>query len=337
MQKIIILAVLFVSLVLLANTVSGCGSGSSLTPSTVSLFISPTTVTLSEAETQQFTATVTGTSQTAVAWSVTGCTGTACGTISATGLYTAPFDIPNNATVTVVATLESDPTKSAGATVNHVPPNITRGEAQGVYSGTSFYGVDGLFYSIVLPNDTFYAFYQDLWGEGLSNMMTGQGKSTSGTFTASLTNYYEGGALTAKLTATYVPGTSMTGSIVLDANGFTTKFDATALPSSLFEWDTPANLAHITGTWQGITINPDGTFTGRYGDCKFSGTIAPDSSNKNFFNVTITYGGAPCPANMANQTGSGIAIETLLSDGITRHLLAGAPVGDWRCVIAARR
>jgi hypothetical protein len=125
---------------------------------------------------------------------------------------------------------------------------------------------------------------------------------------------------------------------VLKSNSYTTTFDATALPSSLFEWDTPARLADIARTWGAITINPDGTFTGSNGDCSFSGTLTPHSK-KNFFNLTIGYGGAPCRTDIANQGGSGIAIETLLPDGNTRLLLAGAPVGLFgeRFVIAERR
>jgi len=111
-------------LTFLLITVSGCGSGTLAAPPVVSLAISPYTVVLSAGTTQQFTAIVNGTSQTAVTWSVVGCAGTACGTISTSGLYTAPSLIPSAATVTVVATLQSDDTKSAKATVNHVPLQI---------------------------------------------------------------------------------------------------------------------------------------------------------------------------------------------------------------------
>lgn len=52
--------------------------------------------------------------------------------------------------------------------------------------------------------------------------------------------------------------------------------------------------------------------------CSYSGTITPDAE-KNFFNVSITFGSAPC--NPANQTISGVALEMLLPDGVTRQLL----------------
>ena len=57
--------------------------------------------------TQQFTASVSGSSNTAVTWSSTG------GTVSGTGLYTAPAAA---GTYTVKATSVADSTKSASAT-----------------------------------------------------------------------------------------------------------------------------------------------------------------------------------------------------------------------------
>jgi hypothetical protein len=77
-------------------------------PVVVSVSISPTTAALITGATQQFTATVTGSSNTAVTWSATG------GTVSSTGLYTAPGTA---GTFTVTATSVADPTKSASARV----------------------------------------------------------------------------------------------------------------------------------------------------------------------------------------------------------------------------
>jgi hypothetical protein len=54
-----------------------------------------------------------------VSWSVagTGCSGPSCGTIDATGKYTAPATLPQPATVTVTARSVVDPTKFATKTV----------------------------------------------------------------------------------------------------------------------------------------------------------------------------------------------------------------------------
>jgi hypothetical protein len=54
----------------------------------------------------QFAATVTGTSNVAVTWAVSGagCSGGACATISEGGLYTAPASVPLPATFSLTAT-----------------------------------------------------------------------------------------------------------------------------------------------------------------------------------------------------------------------------------------
>ncbi len=81
--------------------------------------VAPPTPTVNLGAQQQFTATVTGTANTAVTWSVNNITGgnTTVGTITATGLYQAPGVVPTPATVTVRATSVADSTKSATATV----------------------------------------------------------------------------------------------------------------------------------------------------------------------------------------------------------------------------
>ena len=69
--------------------------------------------------TQQFAAAVAGTTNTTVTWSVNGVVGgnSTVGTISTTGLYTAPAAVPSPDVVTIKATSVADPSKSGSATV----------------------------------------------------------------------------------------------------------------------------------------------------------------------------------------------------------------------------
>ena len=76
----------------------------------ISVSVSPTTATMASGGTEQFSAQVTNTSNTAVTWSATS------GTVSTTGLFSAPTVIATK-TVTVTATSVADKTKSASATV----------------------------------------------------------------------------------------------------------------------------------------------------------------------------------------------------------------------------
>jgi predicted hotdog family 3-hydroxylacyl-ACP dehydratase len=81
------------------------------TPPAISISVSPGSVQLNPAASQQFTATVTGSSNTAVTWSASG-----PGIISASGMYTAPATMSSVQTATITATSAADPTKTATAT-----------------------------------------------------------------------------------------------------------------------------------------------------------------------------------------------------------------------------
>src|SRR5207247_2365393 len=83
--------------------------------STVSVSISPTSATVLSGGTQQFSATVKGTNNTGVTWTATK------GTVSSTGLYTAPT-VTSNTTAGVSATSVADTTKSASAAVTITAP-----------------------------------------------------------------------------------------------------------------------------------------------------------------------------------------------------------------------
>ncbi|MBV9623766.1 MAG: putative Ig domain-containing protein [Acidobacteria bacterium] len=91
------------------QTSSGPGSGPG-----VSLAISPTGASLTSGASQQFSATVQGTGNTAVSWSAS------AGNISSTGMFTAPV-VSNNTNVSVTATSVADTTKNASASVTVTP------------------------------------------------------------------------------------------------------------------------------------------------------------------------------------------------------------------------
>jgi RHS repeat-associated protein len=82
----------------------------------VAVAVSPASVTLNVSHAQQFTATVLNSSNTAVTWTLAG-----AGTISATGVYTAPAAVSQQQTVVITAVSQTDPTKSASAAVTLLP------------------------------------------------------------------------------------------------------------------------------------------------------------------------------------------------------------------------
>src|ERR1035437_2869282 len=107
------------SLCLFLTACGGGDSGNTTPPSkTISVSVTPNTVTVAVNQMQQFTPSVTNTSNTSVTWMVNGVTGgtSTVGTISSSGAYTAPGTVPSG-TITVSATSVADPTKSGTATV----------------------------------------------------------------------------------------------------------------------------------------------------------------------------------------------------------------------------
>jgi hypothetical protein len=111
---------------------SGCNNSSTPPPSIAVLLSSTSASVQAEIGTQSFTATVQNDSQNkGVTWSLsgTGCSGAACGTLSATSsasgipiTYTAPANQPNPSGVTLTATSASDASKSQAAAITVTPP-----------------------------------------------------------------------------------------------------------------------------------------------------------------------------------------------------------------------
>src|SRR3989442_812683 len=101
------------ALLCLTVFISGCGGP----PPAITVSNFPTSATVPINGSRQFTATVQNTNNTAVTWQVNGLAGgnTTVGTISTSGLYTAPSSVPSPNTVTITAVSQADPTESASA------------------------------------------------------------------------------------------------------------------------------------------------------------------------------------------------------------------------------
>ncbi|MBN8249688.1 MAG: DUF1800 family protein, partial [Verrucomicrobia bacterium] len=96
-------------------------------PPPVSVAVSPSSATVALGAVRTFTATVTGTNNTAVTWSVNGVSGGSAtlGRITTAGVYTAPPAMPASSTVTLRATSVANATKSAQASVRLTLPPTT--------------------------------------------------------------------------------------------------------------------------------------------------------------------------------------------------------------------
>jgi hypothetical protein len=130
-------------------------------------FVPPSAGTVS---TRQFFATVTSSSNASVTWTVQsavsgqGCSGSTCGSVDLTGLYSAPPSAPSPNAISVVATSQADPTKSASASIAItsgpeieviLPSSVMAGAVEGfplVVQGVNFVAGSGSGASEILIN-----------------------------------------------------------------------------------------------------------------------------------------------------------------------------------------
>jgi hypothetical protein len=122
----------------MADTTKSASATVTVTAAGVTVSILPTSAIILTGTTQQFAATVQGTTNTAVTWSVDSVSGgnSGSGTVNASGLYTAPAQAGSH---TVTATSVADTTKSASATVTvnlNTGLIVTPAEATVAPSGT---------------------------------------------------------------------------------------------------------------------------------------------------------------------------------------------------------
>lgn len=205
--------------------------------------------------------------------------------------------------------------------------------AEGVYGGTLTGSTSNAFNLLVLENGEFWAMY----GTNTSNTLyvrgfvQGSGTSSNGVFSS--TNAKDFGftpALAGTVNATYNATTPSISGTVASSQG-SVGFSGGTIAGSLYTYNTPASLSTISGSWsltsltgEGISLSvaTNGAFTATSsGGCSMSGTVAPRASGKNVFNLSLTFGAAPCA--LSGQTASGIAVAYPLSSGGTQ-LVIGA-------------
>ncbi len=221
----------------------GCGSSSS---SGVAITVTPTTASVITNRTQQFSGPVTGSSNTAVTWTLACATNVAantCGTIDATGLYTAPATIPTvtsngtttiSPTVTVTATSQADTTKAAAATLT-----IITGISITITPTTATVGTGEFFLFAATVNNPGCNLTSNptcdnvTWS--LSTTLTGIGTigASTGVYTAPATvpTSTEGGS-TVIITATSVADTSVTATATVTVVTATTPTVTSVSPNT---------------------------------------------------------------------------------------------------------
>jgi hypothetical protein len=234
---------------------SGCGSsGSSSNPSgPISVQLNQGSASLNVNTTTQFTATVQGTSNTAVTWTVDTIAGgnSSVGTISAAGLYTAPSLAGSH---TVTATSAADTTKSASAALTVDATDVVSPATADVAAGAT----QQFTATVAGYSNTSVTWFVDGVSGGNSSVGT---VNSSGLYTApsQVGNH--------TVTATSVANSSLT------ANGAATVFTLSVSPGA--SAIVPGGTQQYTATVQGLS---EGTVTwsvdGVAGGNSTTGTIS---------------------------------------------------------------
>ncbi len=187
----------FLTLLLMSFLMSACGAtGSSSNsqqppPATISVAVSPQTANVRAGSSATFSATVTGTQNTAVTWYVNDTSGgsSTLGTIDSTGNYTAPAALPSPASVTVKAVSAADNTKNGTSAVTLMnptpiltgisPSSTNLGNFTLTLTGSDFVSGVQVFFGTTALSTTFVS----------STQLTATGDATSaGTFSITVEN-----------------------------------------------------------------------------------------------------------------------------------------------------
>ena len=151
-------------------------------------------------------------------------------------------------TVTDVFTTESSTTSTLAAA-----------SAQGLYEGVASNG--RYFNTLVLENDQYYIIYGNLVEElfTVTGLITGTGQSSGGGFnSADLKDFTPGGVVfLGSMSASFTPGVRFDG--VVSESGLAISFPGNSLPVARYNYDTPARLADIAGSWSMTSLQGTST------------------------------------------------------------------------------
>ncbi len=204
--------------------------------------------------------------------------------------------------------------------------------AEGIYTGSLSGSTSSAFQGLVLENDEFWAMYgtQTASAFVVAGFVQGAGSSNAGSFSSSSTKDFAFlPPLVATTSATYsAPAKTITGTLTY-ANT-TVRFNGGPVVGSLYDYAAAPSLTTVAGAWPvnslageriNLSIAGTGTVVGTSSlGCNLTGTVTPRPSGKNVFNVSLTFGAAPC--FLAGQTATGIALAYPLAGGKTQLLVA---------------
>jgi hypothetical protein len=218
-------------------------------------------------------------------------------------------------------TTQTPPPPASGATAT------TEGAYQGLLSG----GLSSALQLLILENGEYWAIYGNEVAGTLevSGFIQGSGLSGNGSVTSPDARDF-GDAPPAQGTVHLTVGTdaSIRGSATFGGQSFA--FSGTALPRATYDYGSPARISAIAGAWRllslqgtvvSLVIADGGSFSSSTEGCSFTGAFSPRASGKNVYDVSVTFGPAPC--ELSDRTVRGIGTSSRLEGSDHQQLTVG--------------
>ncbi len=244
----------------------------------ISVSITPATAALQAGGSQQFSASVSNATNTAVNWSVNGVSGgnATAGTVSSSGLYKAPTSATSNTAVTLTATSVADSTKSASArvtvspaptavavTVSPATASVGAGASQqftAVVTGTSNTGTTWFVNGVQGGNAAAGTI-------STSGLYTAPACASASTVTVTARSVYDSSA-TASATVSLAGGSSSSQDYFVSTSGSDSNNGSSCSP-----WATIGHAAATVGAGATVYVEP-GSYSGSYVYFNKSGTAS---------------------------------------------------------------
>jgi len=291
------------------------------TSTSVGVSISPTSASVNTGGKQQFSASVSGTSNTSVTWSVNGVNGGngTVGTISSAGLYTAPASVPSGGSVTVKATSAADTTKSASATVSITAAPTVAVSISPTSASVNTGGKQQFSASVSGTSNTSVTWSVNGVNGGNSTVGT---ISSAGLYTAPA-SVPSGGSVTVKATSAADTSKSASATVTINSVAPPVAISTTSLPNGTVNVNYSATLSATGGTapysWSlssgslpaGLTLSSSGSISGKptaTGQSSFTVRVTDSASNSTQKTLAISISGSS-GANMMFKGGFGNGVN----------------------------
>ena len=216
----------------------------------------------------------------------------------------------------------------AGAAPAPAPAPAPVPAPSGLYQGTTSNTNLPEFQMLALENGIVWGMYgRTVNGTFLiAGVLNANGAANNGSYAATdLRDYYYTGQTTAgTVSASYTAAGTWNGSAIYPSGAVS--FATQRVAASSYNYDTPAQLSAIAGSWSGtdlsgdattVVISSTGAVSGNSLGCLFTGTATPRATGKNVFDVTITFANSQL-CSLPGGSASGIGVTYPIS-GTTRN------------------